>query len=96
MGTATINVTVSRAHNNSRTYLISNDNGAQGYGGEQISLAIQSKVSNNFRHAGYAMIQTNKTYVGGFVRQYGNLSFSRILQAGHEGELHIHCFDLDV
>ncbi len=69
--------------------LLPNNNCAKGYGGEQISLAIPSKVTNNFRQAGYAMIQTNKTYVGGFVRQYGNLSFSRILQAGHEGELRI-------
>ncbi|KAK4033943.1 Alpha/Beta hydrolase protein [Parachaetomium inaequale] len=55
------------------------------YGGEQISLAIQSKFSHKFRHAGYAKIQTNKTYVGGYVRQHGNLSFSRVLDAGHEG-----------
>ena len=95
MGTATINVIVSRSHHIPRTALLPNDNCAKGYGGEQISLAIQSKVTNNFSQAGYAMIQTNKTHVGGFVRQYGNLSFSRILQAGHEGELRIECFDPD-
>ena len=62
---------------------------AKGYGGEQISLAIQSGSTNNFRNAGYAKIHTNKTYVGGYVRQYGNLSFSRVLGAGHEGEPHL-------
>ena len=36
-----------------------------------------------FPEAGYAEIVTNNTYVGGAVRQYGNLSFSRIYEAGH-------------
>ena len=36
-----------------------------------------------FPAAGYADIVVNKTYVGGAVRQYGNLSFSRIYNAGH-------------
>ncbi|OIW27065.1 alpha/beta-hydrolase [Coniochaeta ligniaria NRRL 30616] len=54
------------------------------YGGEQISLAIESEISEGFRTAGYAEIHTNETYVGGYVRQYGNLSFSRVLDAGHE------------
>jgi hypothetical protein len=57
----------------------------QGYGGEQVSLAIQSRVSDRFRRAGYARIQTNASHVGGYVRQYGNLSFSRVFDAGHEG-----------
>ncbi|EAQ88636.1 hypothetical protein CHGG_05255 [Chaetomium globosum CBS 148.51] len=54
------------------------------YGGEQISLAIQSKLSSKFHEAGYTKIQTNKKDVGGYVRQHGNLSFSRVFQAGHE------------
>ncbi|KAK4118314.1 alpha/beta-hydrolase [Parathielavia appendiculata] len=54
------------------------------YGGEQISLAIQSRGSERFRRAGYARIQTNSTYVGGYVRQHGSLSFSRLFDAGHE------------
>ncbi|KXX77997.1 Carboxypeptidase S1 A [Madurella mycetomatis] len=54
------------------------------YGGEQISLAIESKFSEGFRNAGYADIRTNKTYVGGLVRQHGPLSFSRVFGAGHE------------
>ncbi|KAK5130726.1 hypothetical protein LTR08_001713 [Meristemomyces frigidus] len=36
-----------------------------------------------FPAAGYADIVVNSTYVGGAVRQYGNLSFSRIYDAGH-------------
>lgn len=39
--------------------------------------------SSEFRDAGYADIATNDTYNGGFVRQYGSLSFSRVFQAGH-------------
>lgn len=36
-----------------------------------------------FAAAGYADIVVNSTYVGGAVKQYGNLSFSRIYDAGH-------------
>ncbi|KAK4151695.1 hypothetical protein C8A00DRAFT_35646 [Chaetomidium leptoderma] len=54
------------------------------YGGEQVSLAIESKFRKGFHTAGYAKIETNKTYTGGLVRQHGNLSFSRIFEAGHE------------
>jgi len=36
-----------------------------------------------FPLAGYADIVVNSTYVGGAVRQFGNLSFSRIYDAGH-------------
>ncbi|EGP88989.1 uncharacterized protein MYCGRDRAFT_11643, partial [Zymoseptoria tritici IPO323] len=39
--------------------------------------------SAGFAKAGYADIVVNDTYVGGAVRQYGNLSFSRIYDAGH-------------
>ncbi|KAK3303759.1 Alpha/Beta hydrolase protein, partial [Chaetomium strumarium] len=54
------------------------------YGGEQVSLAIESKISDSFHRAGYANLQTNKNYASGLVRQYGNLSFSRVFGAGHE------------
>ncbi|KAK4220858.1 Alpha/Beta hydrolase protein [Podospora fimiseda] len=55
------------------------------YGGEAISLAINStKFSLNLHKASYAPIQTNSTYIGGFARQAGNLSFSRVFDAGHE------------
>ena len=39
--------------------------------------------ASGFPAAGYAEIVTNETYVGGEVRQFGNLSFSRIYDAGH-------------
>ncbi|KAF4632059.1 hypothetical protein G7Y89_g6074 [Cudoniella acicularis] len=57
------------------------------FGGEAISLAIAAQTSASyaslFPAAGYAPIITNTTYIGGVVRQYGNLSFSRIYDAGH-------------
>jgi carboxypeptidase C (cathepsin A) len=56
-------------------------------GGEAISLAVAAKAGGSyasaFPAAGYAPIITNTTYIGGVVRQYGNLSFSRIYNAGH-------------
>lgn len=54
------------------------------YGGELVSLAIPHSSSSAFSSAGYAGIQTNASYTGGQVRQHGNLSFSRVYQAGHE------------
>ena len=39
---------------------------------------------DNFHAAGYAPVVTNDTYIGGQVRQYGNLSFTRVYEAGHE------------
>lgn len=55
-------------------------------GGEAVSFAVAGAASPDyagFYNAGYAEIVTNSTYVGGVVRQYGNLSFSRIYDAGH-------------
>ena len=46
-------------------------------------LTTPPTYSQGFPSAGYAQIVPNKTYVGGAVRQYGNLSFSRIYEAGH-------------
>jgi len=54
------------------------------YGGEQVSLALNYSRTQAFHDAGYASIETNSTYVGGKVRQHGNLSFSRVYEAGHE------------
>jgi carboxypeptidase D len=56
-----------------------------GLGGEKISLAVKSQISDKFGKAGYTDIHTNATFVGGSVRQYGNFSFSRVYNAGHEG-----------
>ena len=57
------------------------------YGGQAISLAVAAAAAPNyasqFYAAGYAPIIVNSTYIGGDVRQYGNLSFSRIFDAGH-------------
>lgn len=42
-----------------------------------------SPYAESFPAAGYAEIVVNSSYVGGAVRQFGNLSFSRIYDAGH-------------
>ncbi|KAK3384546.1 Alpha/Beta hydrolase protein [Lasiosphaeria ovina] len=56
-------------------------------GGEAVSLAIAAGVGGAyaaaFPAAGYAPIIVNDSYIGGVVRQFANLSFSRIYQAGH-------------
>lgn len=56
-------------------------------GGEAVSLAIASTVGGEYAagypSAGYSPIITNDSYIGGVTRQFGNLSFSRIYQAGH-------------
>ncbi|KAL9015030.1 MAG: hypothetical protein Q9173_000328 [Seirophora scorigena] len=54
-------------------------------GGEAVSFSIAalSPAYAPFYSAGYADIVVNSNYVGGVVRQYGNLSFSRIYDAGH-------------
>ncbi|GAO14990.1 hypothetical protein UVI_02027820 [Ustilaginoidea virens] len=57
------------------------------YGGEAVALAIanqsRANYASRFPAAGYAPIIVNDSYIGGVVRQYGNLSFSRVYQAGH-------------
>ncbi|KAL8801144.1 MAG: hypothetical protein Q9182_004649 [Xanthomendoza sp. 2 TL-2023] len=53
-------------------------------GAEAVSLQIPYSGRTSFASAGYAPIITNSTYTGGLVRQHGNLSFSRVFQAGHE------------
>ncbi|TPX10211.1 uncharacterized protein E0L32_001408 [Thyridium curvatum] len=56
-------------------------------GGEAVSFAIADAAgapySSAFNAAGYAPIIVNDSYIGGAVRQFGNLSFSRVYQAGH-------------
>ncbi|KAK1140985.1 hypothetical protein N8T08_009731 [Aspergillus melleus] len=52
-------------------------------GGESISLSIKHKQSRAFRDSGYQALITNTSYTGGVVRQHGNLSFTRVFDAGH-------------
>lgn len=56
------------------------------FGGEAVSLALAATLPAYapFARAGYADIIVNSSYVGGAVRQFGNLSFARIYDAGHE------------
>lgn len=54
-----------------------------GFGGEDVSLALDFDSSETFRSAGYESIMTNSSYDGGLVRENGALSFSRIFQSGH-------------
>jgi carboxypeptidase C (cathepsin A) len=56
-------------------------------GGEAIAKAlagIADGYSPQFSEAGYAEVVVNSSYVGGAVKQYGNLSFVRIYDAGHQ------------
>jgi carboxypeptidase C (cathepsin A) len=58
-------------------------------GGEAVSFAVAAAASktqpsySSWYEAGYAPIVANSSYIGGVVRQYGNLSFSRVYDAGH-------------
>lgn len=56
------------------------------FGGEAVSFAIAQAAGPVYApwySAGYAPIVTNNSYIGGVVREYGNLSFARIYDAGH-------------
>lgn len=53
-------------------------------GGEAVSLGVNYSHTAEFAGAGYTNITVNSTYNGGLVRQFGNFSFSRVFQAGHE------------
>jgi carboxypeptidase D len=53
-------------------------------GGEEVSLLVEHAEATEFRDAGYTPLRTNSSYVGGQVRQYGNFSFTRVYEAGHE------------
>lgn len=57
------------------------------FGGEAISLEVAKQAGGQyvteFPAAGYSPIIVNSSYIGGEVRQFGNLSFSRVFQSGH-------------
>ncbi|KAF2741555.1 carboxypeptidase S1 [Polyplosphaeria fusca] len=53
------------------------------FGGEVISLAVDYTHSEEFRAAGYEPMVVDGTEYGE-VRQYGNFSFARVYEAGHE------------
>jgi len=55
-----------------------------GFGGEDLSLALNYTSKAAFASAGYADIKVNSSEVVGKVRQHGVFSFSRVFQAGHE------------
>lgn len=52
-------------------------------GGENLSLSLEWKDQETFQEAGYEELVTNDTYVGGVVRQAGNLAFVRVFESGH-------------
>lgn len=52
--------------------------------GDAVAKAINWTGTSGYEAAQYAEIQTNDSYIGGLVRQHGNLSFIRTYQAGHE------------
>jgi hypothetical protein len=52
--------------------------------GEQSSLKIPWQGQEKFAQAGYAPLVVSPVHAGGLTRQYGNLSFTRVYQAGHE------------
>jgi carboxypeptidase C (cathepsin A) len=53
------------------------------FGGEAISLAVDYTHKKEFSNAGYAAMVVDGTEYGE-VRQYGNFSFARIYESGHE------------
>lgn len=52
-------------------------------GGEASSLKIPWEHRDGFAAAGYTPLVLSPVHSGGLVRQYGNLSFTRVYQAGH-------------
>ncbi|KAI8934484.1 hypothetical protein NX059_008186 [Plenodomus lindquistii] len=52
-------------------------------GGDAVAKAIPWSGAAAYSTAQYAEIQTNDSYVGGLVRQHGNLSYIRTYAAGH-------------
>jgi hypothetical protein len=57
-------------------------------GAESLSLKANWEGKEAYNAAGYEGIRTNKTYEGGVVKQYGNMSFARVFESGHDGKSH--------
>lgn len=57
--------------------------------GDAVAKAIPWTGADAYAEAQYAEIQTNDSYVGGLVRQHGNLSFIRTYQV--HSPLKLHC-----
>lgn len=53
------------------------------FGGEKISLAVNYSASHSFRQSGYVNFTVNGDSYGQ-VREFGNYSFVRVYEAGHE------------
>jgi carboxypeptidase C (cathepsin A) len=55
-------------------------------GGERAFNSVEYFGAEGFRKAGYEPILYGEDLIeGGQVKQFGNFSFSRVYQAGHEG-----------
>lgn len=64
-------------------------------GGEMTSLQIPHAHKDDFSKAGYAEVMTHDGF-GGMARQYGNLSFTRVFQAGHEVPMYVPATAYDI
>lgn len=53
------------------------------FGGQAISLALEHKTADQFRDSNYTSFLVDEEEFGQ-VRQYGNFSFLRLYEAGHE------------
>lgn len=53
------------------------------FGGEAVSLAVNYTHASKFRASGYTPLNVDGVQYGE-TREYGNLSFTRVYQAGHE------------
>lgn len=59
------------------------DYGCNWVGGERASLAVKYSRATDFANAGYSPLVTHEG-IKGMTRQFGNYSFTRVFQAGHE------------
>ncbi len=52
-------------------------------GGEEASIRVPWKLQRHFDEAGYTPLVLSPRHSGGLTRQYDNMSFTRVYQAGH-------------